>query len=220
MEWKYGDAGDRFPTETGDVWRCGPHKLVCCDIQSTLAEEMVPDKVDVIYTDPPYNRGLLKGFYTKAQIEPPPTPFPAFLNALLGYFQRAKVVYCEAGKDASETFVPAIIAAGGKITDVIPITYMRKHSAVLIRAEFGNPLWQTDFDMVQGMEGADDEKTPRMALRAEEGAKHVADLCTGRGLTAKAAHKESKVFTGVELNGRRLACVVDWFAQQGVEVYK
>ena len=41
-QWRYGDAGDRYPVKLGDVWRVGPHTLVCNDLELST-EPFGPD---------------------------------------------------------------------------------------------------------------------------------------------------------------------------------
>jgi DNA modification methylase len=44
-------------SKTGDVWLCGNHRVMCGDSTSIDAVEMLMDgrKVDMVFTDPPYN---------------------------------------------------------------------------------------------------------------------------------------------------------------------
>jgi DNA modification methylase len=59
------DGADEVPavapgpaiTQPGDVWRLGPHRLICGDARDpkALAKLLGDDEVDLIFTDPPYN---------------------------------------------------------------------------------------------------------------------------------------------------------------------
>ena len=62
--------------------------------------------------------------------------------------------------------------------------------------------------MLQNYTGMDDEDTPG-AVIANERPLVVGDMCTGRGLTAVAAYRESICFLGAELNPRKLAVAID-----------
>jgi DNA modification methylase len=44
----------------GDVWRAGPHRLICADARERMAYETLlgNERVDLIFTDPPHNMGV------------------------------------------------------------------------------------------------------------------------------------------------------------------
>lgn len=72
----YGEKGEAYPVQDGQVWRCGAHQYVCSDLMdSTTFRDWLtlPDAVDVsppmptlMYTDPPWGQGLANGFRTRA----------------------------------------------------------------------------------------------------------------------------------------------------------
>lgn len=60
-----GDPADALPepetgpaiTEPGDIWRCGPHRLICGDARdlAIYAALMDEERARAVFTDPPYN---------------------------------------------------------------------------------------------------------------------------------------------------------------------
>jgi DNA modification methylase len=72
------DAADDFPEPTsgapvskhGDIWRCGPHLIMCADSRSDDAYERLLEgtKVDMVFSDPPYNVSIQGHVSGKGQI--------------------------------------------------------------------------------------------------------------------------------------------------------
>ena len=112
------DEADRQPlphdgppvTRTGDLWRLGPHRLLCGDARSEtdMARLTEGEAVDLIFTDPPYNvriEGNVSGLgaarhrdFAMASGEMDQAAFTAFLEETLG---RARA----AAKDGAIAFV-------------------------------------------------------------------------------------------------------------------
>lgn len=87
--WNYGDAGDRIPVRVGDVWRAGQHLFACGDLLDGIAERLfahagrLPDHV---YCDPPWTKGNMSSFFTKAGQKTAAT-FEQFLSKLIEQMQ-------------------------------------------------------------------------------------------------------------------------------------
>ncbi|SHN66121.1 site-specific DNA-methyltransferase [Bradyrhizobium erythrophlei] len=72
------DAADDFPEPTddvtvsknGDMWRCGRHLIMCADSRSADAYERLLEgnKVDMVFSDPPYNVSIQGHVCGKGQI--------------------------------------------------------------------------------------------------------------------------------------------------------
>ena len=93
----YGKAFEKYPVETGDVWKVGPHIFGCGDVTtitnlSELFEFVDQPYADVLYTDPPWNIAIQKRFHKFAGIDPPVD----FLG-LLGNMVRVYKKYCPVG---------------------------------------------------------------------------------------------------------------------------
>jgi DNA modification methylase len=104
------DALDRIPpvpktaaTRSGDVWTLGAHRLVCGDAQLEATYDLLlgDEKVDLVFTDPPYNvpiDGHVSGLgkvshreFAFASGEMSAAEFVGFLTATLGAIaQRCK----------------------------------------------------------------------------------------------------------------------------------
>lgn len=215
MDWRYGDSWEKYPIEQGEIWTAGPHKVMVADITNTDLNPLLQGTtIDMTYIDPPWNTGLLKGFYTKAKVEKHITGYAAFTHKLLETIEKhsPNINYIEIGKQNMNLLIGQI-KLRGKITNMWDITYHRKKPAKLIRYTFNNkPPIKLDLN------GVDDEYTPNLILHVEKGISTILDLCTGRGLTGKAAHNNQKTFYGVELNKRRLSCLLHHFNKQGLKI--
>lgn len=88
-------------TRAGDLWRLGRHRLFCGDARDGVAYDTLlgNERVDLIFTDPPYNvpiDGHVSGLgqikhreFAMASGEMSPEAFTAFLQASLGPMARA-----------------------------------------------------------------------------------------------------------------------------------
>lgn len=72
MAWTYGEDGERYPVEPGQIWRVGHHWFVCSDLmepgqtfRKALTSGVLPEPT-LVYSDPPWGQGLANGFRTKA----------------------------------------------------------------------------------------------------------------------------------------------------------
>lgn len=205
---KYGDAWEKFPIQSGEVWGVPANgsKVAVHDILDQLPTWFTPD---FMFVDPPYNRGQLSGYYTKAGIEPR-SDYNEFTDALLGHIKKIapKICYIEAGYGMAEWWHK-------KLSDVYPVVqrwnavYYCKYPTNILRG--GHTA--VDFDYT-GMDEA------KVILKAA-GIEHytvMGDLCMGQGLVGVAAYKAGKPFVGTELNKRRLANLLEKLDKLGAEV--
>jgi hypothetical protein len=207
-KWLYGNAWERFPIEDGEVWSApGGSYLAVGDIRWKLMDFMIG--ADMVYTDPPWNQSNVNGFLTKAGLTTKVYNYAEFYTA---YFRAVRqinprVCYTEIGKEYVETF-RAEMAAQFRAVQTWPILYYKKNPAFLVRG--------SDRKIDADYSGIDDELLPRLAVGMEL-PWSVADLCTGRGGTAIAAHLHDVPFRGMEVNKRRLACTIERAHEIGVD---
>lgn len=206
MKFRYGDSWERFPIEPGEVW-CEERtssRIAVCDIFDDIPEFM--NEADMIYTDPPWNTGNLRGFYTKSGSTTNHT-FEEFCSALARHIHAIapSVCYLEIGSQNRERFIE-MLSSEFRAVQFWRITYYRKNPCWLVRGADR----AVDFDFT----GMDDAQTPFRAIMLESPSR-IADLCTGRGLTGIAALKNDTMFLGTELNKRRLAVLIDKTSKHG-----
>lgn len=206
------NAWERFPIQYGEVWRAGVHTVRAGSILDEGLESYLSQRpIDMTYIDPPWNEGVLGGFYRRAGVERA-VSLLELLSAMFDLVARMspRVNYVEMGKQYMDHAVHMIGERNGRVTNIWPIVYHRKHQAYLIRYSFTG-----EQPSMLRVDGKDDLDTPAIAIGSEE-VHAVADFCTGKGTTGIAAHTLSKVFTGTELDPKRAAHLLAYFDREGL----
>lgn len=228
-EWRYGDAGDRWPVRPGEVWKVGPHLFGCGDLElgagpllvSAASGYCAMPAPRIAYTDPPWTAGLARGFRSKAGLPGAPVDMGALLDRIFEASREATgEVFIEGSALAAldELVTHRGNAAGFALVNSVAITYYHRaknrgllHIFTRVGKDPGE--WGRYREVVS----LDDDETPGLAMRlATDRGDVVADFCLGRGLTARWAHELGRRCVGLELAPRRLACVLDWFARRHV----
>lgn len=215
--WRYGDAGDHFPVEEGDVWQVGPHILACGDLekgaaQSLLSQVSLPD---MAICDPPWDAGNAHAFRTKAG-DPRPVDFASLMTCILTCGSQVKGAwFFEMGRRNTPLVMTLIEAQGGHLLDCWETFYYRTKPCMFLRFS-----WKKEHteEKGSGPSGMDEEDAFTWAITygCQQG-ESILDLCIGRGLTARIAHAQGKRVIGLELHPRRLAVTIDWLVQQGLQ---
>lgn len=210
--WRYGDSWERYPITEGEVWSHRPSdsRIAVADIREPLPDFM--READMVYTDPPWSKGNVNSFVTKAGFDTYVTSFDEFMDSLFARIQEIgpRACYLEIGKQHRQDFTDRLQVLFPVVQEW-PIVYYRKHPCFLLRGG--------EQEVPADLAGLDDEETPGAAIAAER-PECVADLCTGRGLTLLAAHARGARFVGTELNRRRLAVAIERAAKVGVAYAK
>jgi hypothetical protein len=199
MKWSYGNAWEAYPIENNEVWGYEDNRVQVLNWMVQELPEYIKNAT-LFYCDPPWNLSNINSFYTKASEQQYETSFEAVASRLFMHVEtiHPEVCYLEIGKQNVDLFM-AYMQKTYKNAQLWEITYYNKHRCFLIR---GSDM-ATTFDFT----GKDDKDIPLLACSVES-QNVVADLCTGRGLTAIAAFKTKKTFVGTELNKRRLAVAI------------
>lgn len=208
VEWRYGDAGDRWPVAPGEVWRAGPHLMACGDIEQPESIVWINGSPApaMVYVDPPWGAGNARSFRTKAGVGRP-VDFDTFLGHLFDAVSRTTgPIFMEMGNAHTSRLVLAAQQRGLSILDHWAITYYGKHPCSLFAFVKRDSLLTPR----AGFTGLDDEETPAAAISLySQRGDLVLDPCTGRGLTALSADAHGRRFLGLELHPRRLAVTLD-----------
>jgi len=205
-KWRYGDSWEKFPIKEGETWTYQTSHVAVADIRNPLPDFM--RRADMIYCDPPWNKGNVNSFITKAGMDSYVDDFRVFMDLLFEKIAwiAPETCYLEVGKQHRCDFMHRM----GELYPNVKsweITYYKKNPCYLVRGG----MEPTDFDFT----GLDEAETPEIAIDLEK-PECVADLCTGQGLTLIAAHRHKVRFVGTELNRRRLAVAIDRAAKVGV----
>lgn len=209
-KWRYGDAWEEFPIEAGQVWGLpNGSRAAVHNIFEPLPAFMLA--ADLLFVDPPWNRGNLNSFYTKAGRDDYIDDFSAFEAVL---FQRIGEIapntcYLEVGFQAVDKWQAALAGIYPNVQRW-EVTYYRRNRCYILRGSHGGCL-AGDYT---GM----DEEQVIYQMAANEQYNIVGDMCMGLGLVGLAAYRAGRPFVGTELNKRRLANLWQKLARQGAEV--
>lgn len=209
-KWEYGNSWDKFPINIGQTWveMKTNSSFAVHDLFDPLPAFMMSG--DMIYCDPPWTLGNVNSFVTKNHSSKYISNFKDFYTQLFAQVGviAPRVCFLEIGKKHVDEFNTEM----GKLFPTVQVwktTYYKKHPCFLLRGGYE----PASFDYT----GSDDEDTPSLAIR-NESPSCVADLCTGRGLTAVSAISQNKRFVGIELNPRRMAVTLDKVSKKGGDI--
>ena len=216
MSGKYGDAWDRFPVVIGEQWTAGPHRFLCADILEDVDHVVeTSGKVDVIYTDPPWNQAVLRKFYTYAYGS---TGAPLLQEVLetFGILARATCPNGVIGVEFSATGTKPLVSVLGNPRAWIDGTYgASKTKLVLWLGTFReSPIGMVPPPRVHhGWELCE----WAMDQFIRPGMKFLDPFCGAGNFPLRAA-KRGALVTGVELIPRKLAQTLKAFEQAGFRV--
>lgn len=194
---KYDGLWELNAIQEKEIWANNLVKVSVNDITKTLPSYM---KSDMIYSDPPWSLGhenMFRKFAGKNYHE----NFNQFYESLFKHIKDIdpRVCYLEIGKQNLALFE-------SKLKNIFPfvqvweIKYYNKYKCYLLRG--GKDCAAYDFTNL------DDTVTPEIAIKLEK-PKCVAELCTGRGITAMAAISNNVKFVGTELIKEKLAVLLN-----------
>jgi hypothetical protein len=213
----YGDAGDRYPVEVGDVWQIGKHILACGDLEMGAGVEFLATYVrggrpDVSFVDPPWNAGNARSFRTKAGVGRAVNFYRLISKVLETLAKSRRDVFIEMGVSECDNVRARLEEYGARLLDTWDITYYRKNPCRLLWGTFTGQAYPRLLDCNR----LDDEvATPKVIAAAAGRGDIVFDPCMGRGLSAVSALRAGATAAGLELNPRRLAVTIDKLASLG-----
>lgn len=205
MDWSkaYGPDGGLYPVQLGDVWECGAATMACIDLETPMRDEFyggIKAKIDMAFTDPPWNAGNARSFRTKAG-DGRPVDFGGLIGKVMSVLVKSEgLVWIEMGKQ-SRTLVGDMLTERGAAFQVFDMKYYNRHPCLLFRARFHGEKELTGFK--QGL-----DETPITVAAIEADSKKggtILDPCMGRGLIPEEALRRGRKFVGSELNARRMS---------------
>ena len=209
---RYGDAGDKWPVQKNEVWRCGLHTFACIDLSSPHGVSILDTVVlgairppRLAYTDPPWTPGIANGYRTKAGLTDK-YPYDTLLDAILKAMKPAELGFIEIGLKNEGALALACQNAGIPIQKAWDITYYGNRPARLLALHLHK---STTFELAD-FTGMDDAATPGFAIeRHSIPGDVILDPCVGQGLTALWAQHHGCYCVGSELHPRRLAVTLE-----------
>lgn len=206
--WDYGGASERHPIQ-------GKHVRFAdgSEVREHNLFDPLPDfmrRAEIVFVDPPWNRGNLNSFYTKAGRTDHRDSFEEFYLRLWACIDEIapRVCYVEMGKEYLGEFLLEMKRRFKAVTFFNSTYYHGKDKlCYVIRGASRRKKLPLD-----GM----DEEDIIAWICANEDAGCIGDLCMGRGLVGRYAHANGRQFVGTELNHKRLSVLVEKLAQQGL----
>lgn len=207
-KWNYGDAYLRHPIVDDEIAVFDDGSMVKVhNIFDPLPEFM--RKADLVFVDPPWNRGNLNSFYTKAGRTDYQDSFERFYKRLFECIGEIAPVTCyvEVGKEYLAEFILEMKRLYRAVTFYNSTYYHdRGKPCYVIRGAAKRAKMPLD---------SMDEEDIIAWICEHENYGCIGDLCMGRGLVGIHASKNDKRFVGTELNGKRLSVLLERLAGGG-----
>lgn len=191
----------------------GPHRLLCGDItQGAVIDLLGNERVDLIYSDPPWGPGNQQYWHTMhARGSVPRTSWSVFLAAFCAACATCRMpdapVFIEMGMRWADELDAAMLAVGLLRQRRWVVTYGPKKKPLPVTLTLYS---QRDIEVVMP-EPAHGEPVTREVLRTVvRPGMRVLDPCTGLGMTARWTHRLGGHFRGTEMNVARLERTAAW----------
>ncbi|MEW6213481.1 MAG: hypothetical protein AB1631_34620 [Acidobacteriota bacterium] len=203
MSWEYGGAYRRLDMK-GVIELPNDSRVMVCDWIHSLPEFM--KEADTLFIDPPWSKGNINCFYTKADMEAPDYDFLWFSSVL---FQRIdeiapRHIFIEMGTEFLSHYLDECRKRFEFVTSYTATYYNRKDSRChIIHAT--NDSARRRYDELEEM----NEEQIIEWICKHHPYDCIGDLCMGLGLVGKYAFLNGRKFVGTELNEKRLAVLVD-----------
>lgn len=201
-EWNYDDAYKRCPIEAGEVatWQNGS-KVCVNNIFDPIPEFF--KEADLVFVDPPWNKGNLNSFYTKADRTDYQESYDPFYRRVFEIIKEIKphTAYVEIGKEYLADYIMEMRKQYKYVTFYNSSYYHnKKNKCYIVRGSM--KAKKPDLDYV-------DEEDIINWICVHEEYECICDFCIGRGLVASAALANNKRFVGGELNHKRLSVLLE-----------
>lgn len=205
---KYDGSIDVYPIKEGEVYELdNGSKIAINDIFNGVPEYM--KNADCVFIDPAGNKGVLKSYYTKADLECPVDDFQTFAEQIKSCIQQINpsrlFVECFA---SNKKKLLAMVESLFPCVKVYDATYYHKADCKAWIIQGTHTPETYDF---QGM----DEWDIVYKMCKDVPFNQIADFFMGQGLVAEAAYSAGKVFYGGDMNRNRLAVAINRVAKKG-----
>jgi hypothetical protein len=200
-KWEYGEAWKRHPIQGMHVRFADGSEVREHNLFDPLPLFM--RRADLLFVDPPWNRGNLNSFYTKAGRSDHRDSFEEFYERLWVCVDEIspRTCYIEMGKEYLGEFLVEMKRRFKAVTFFNSTYYHGKDKlCYVIRGASKRRKLPLD--------GMDEEEIISW-ICANENFGCIGDLCMGMGLVGLYAYENGKNFVGTELNHKRLAVLVE-----------
>lgn len=201
-KWEYGGAYKKYDIVDGEIYKIKDKgEVMVHDLTKGLPEFM--KKADVIFVDPPWNKGNLSTFYTKADKNYRLDSYEFFYQELFNSIKEieADICFVEIGKQYLSLFIEEMKKIYKHVTFYNSSYYHRKDSfCYIVQGSKKRVNYKLD--------GIDEEDIIAWICKNID-YNCIADLCMGQGLVGYHSYINGKNFVGTELNKKRLGVTID-----------
>jgi hypothetical protein len=217
VSWRFGNAGDRYPIEVGDIVKVGPHILACGDIEMGAGEELIEQcwLPDIMYCSPPWNVKQYRLDRLKGDV--PGGDYEMFLDDLVELSQTAEKhsflmcgsrEYEDLDLRLGETYTTPGVLNRYNINGLTSSQQLLFHIDKKLEGE----------GYSRKLDWADEEFAPYIVARTF-GTKNdiMFDPCMTGHASMEAAETHDKRFIGIDLIPRRLSTLIERFVRRGYD---
>jgi len=219
------DVPEEPKTKPGDIYQLGRHRLMCGDSTSIDAVEKLMDgqKVDVLFTDPPYNIDY-QGVSDKRKIKNDKMDDPAFRDFLIQSLYGCETMYVCCSWQYSHLFREAMIEIGRKPKAMIvwdkvnPAQhldkYFKQHELIWYYGDFGGhktvrgDVWTLKRQKNTVHPTMKPVELIELALNDQPDKRNVLDVFGGSGSTMIACEKLGRTNFTMELDPKYCDVIV------------
>lgn len=205
---KYDNSIDLYPISDGEVYKLSDGSSITInDITEGIPAFM--KEADCVFIDPAGNKGVLKSYYNKAELDCPYQSFEEFCQVIM---QRIIEI------NPDRLFVECFSTNRKALTEMVQRLYpcVKVYNSTYYHSQ-KYKAW-----IVQGtrqpeeypFEGIDEENVIYKICEVVP-LNCIADFFMGRGLVAESAYKSGKKFFGSDMNRNRLAVAIRRVADRG-----
>lgn len=207
---KYDGSIDQYPIADGEVYSLpNGSKITIADITNGIPK--FGKQADCVFIDPAGNKGVLKSYYTKADLECPVQSFDEFITHIKRCIQEINPerLFVECFPRNKNQIIPMVESLFPHVK-VYNSTYYHnaKNICWIVQGTKKPEDW--------GLEGID-EWDAVFKICKDVPFTSITDFFLGRGLVAEAAYDAGKVFYGSDMNRNRLAVAISRVAKRGGE---
>lgn len=201
-KWEYGGVYKKYDIVDGEIYKIKDKgEVMVHDLTKGLPEFM--KKADVIFVDPPWNKGNLSTFYTKADKNYRLDSYEFFYQELFKSIKEieADICFVEIGKQYLSLFIEEMKKIYKHVIFYNSSYYHRKDSfCYIVQGSKKRVNYKLD--------GIDEEDIIAWICKNID-YNCIADLCMGQGLVGYHSYINGKNFVGTELNKKRLGVTID-----------
>jgi DNA modification methylase len=215
----------------GDVWQLGKHRLMCGDStkESDVEKLMNGEKVDMVFTDPPYNIDY-KGIKDNRKIKNDKMSNEKFIEFLYNslnistdtFYVCCSWQYCHLFKQALEELKKPVksFIVWNKVNPAQHLDkYFKQHEIILYHGKFGGQktlrgdIWEVKRERNTVHPTMKPISLIQIALEDNNKKKLIYDPFLGSGSTLIACEKTNRICYGMELDTKYCDVIIERWEQ-------